>query len=438
MSVYTYVGQLGNKIISRGYEDDGTRFIRKEDYSPTLFTYSNKPGAATEWTDLWGRPVYAITPGTIKDCRDYIQQYKDVSGFSVLGNTNWYVQYITDTYPDPITVNMNRIRINFMDIETTVGTKFPDYADPTEEILLITLYDNLEDYYFVYTSTDVKLEHEVLHEKGIDPNKVVIYYYLNEESMLRGFIHNWSMRYPDIITGWNTEKFDIPYLVNRCYRIIGEKFTQRLSPFGNIKERTVTIGTTENKLYNLIGINHLDYIVLMKKYTYGVRDSWTLDSVAYQELGEKKLEFDGTFKEFYTNDFNKFTTYNIIDTHLVLKLDQKLKLLELLMTIAYDASVSPEDVMSQLQTWDGLIYKYLKDKNIVVPNKEYHSKTSYEGAFVMDPQVGKHKWIMSYDLASLYPSLILWGNMSPENIVDKNSVASIALNLIEGELAERS
>jgi len=415
--VYTYVNQLGNKIVSRGYDEDGFKFVRKEDYNPTLFTYSSKE-TNTKWYDLHGNKVYEVKPGDIKECRDFIQRYKDVSGYEILGNTNWYIQYISDTYPDPITVNMNRIRVNYLDIETTVGDQFPDYNDPVEEILLISLYDNIEDKYFVYTATDVELETDVLIKKGIDPTKVVIEYLLTEEEMLRKFISDWSFRYPDIITGWNTELFDMPYLINRCYRIVGEKFTKRLSPFGIINERQLTLGEKVNTVYDIIGVNHLDYIVLMKKYTYGVRDSWKLDDIAFQELGEKKLEYEGTFKEFYTTDFNKFTTYNIIDSYLVKKLDDKLKLIELLLTIAYDAKVALEDVLSQLKTWDGLIYNYLKNKNIVIPNKTYQSKTSYEGAFVMDPQVGKHKWIMSYDLASLYPHIILQYNMSPETMVD--------------------
>jgi len=417
MAFYTFVSQLGNKIISRGIENDGTRFTLKEDYCPTLFTYSsNDP--ETPWKDLHGRPVYEVKPGNINDCRDFIGRYKDVQGYQILGNTNWYIQYISDTYPNDIILNMNRIRVNYIDIETTVGDKFPDYKDPVEEILLISNYDNIEDRYFVYTSTNVDLETDLIISRGIDPAKAIVKYHLNEEEMLRGFIADWTFNYPDIVTGWNTELFDIPYLINRCYRIVGEKVTKRLSPFGTINERQLTIGDKENTLYEIVGINHLDYIVLMKKYTYGVRDSWKLDDIAFQELGEKKLEYDGSFKDFYTSDFNRFTTYNIIDSHLVRKLDEKLKLIELLMTIAYDAKVAPEDVLSQLKTWDGLIYNYLKRKNIVIPNKNYHAKTSYEGAFVMDPQVGKHKWIMSYDLASLYPSIIIHYNMSPETMVD--------------------
>jgi DNA polymerase elongation subunit (family B) len=422
---YTYVASYGNKILCRGFEANGDRFIFQDDYTPTLFTYSKKAKVETHWKDLNGTPVYAIQPGTIKDCREFIQQYKDISGFEILGNTNWAAQFISEKFARELKLDMTRIRVNIIDIETATESGFPNIETANEEILCLTVYDNIKDRFIHYTSTDTKLDNQLLKDNNVDPNKVIVSYHINEREMLRRFVQEWSENHPDIVSGWNSQFFDLPYLIRRIERVCGESFVKRLSPWGLVKERSVKINNDEVVVFDIVGVSHLDYIDLMKKYTYGVRDSWKLDSVAHDEIGSRKLTYEGSFRDFYTSDWNRFAAYNIIDVALVGGLDAKLKLFELMLTIAYDSKVSPEDVFSQIKTWDALIYNFLKDKFIAVPNNKRNHKISFEGAFVKEPKIGKHKWLVSFDLQSLYPHIIMWANMSTETIANQQMTLTV-------------
>jgi DNA polymerase elongation subunit (family B) len=417
MSTYTYVASVGNKILSRGYHADGSRFNRKDDFRPTLFTTS-KQKHDTKWRDLYGNPVYEVNPGTIKDCRDYIEQYKDVHGFTIMGMTNWVTQYISEEYKGEIKLIPKFNRVNVIDIETTVENGFPNIEEANEEVLLITKYDSIHDRYIVYTASDVELDSQLLIDNKVDPKKVVISKHADEHFLLKHFVIDWANECPDVVTGWNSQLFDIPYLVNRIRRVLGESFVDKLSPWGIVRSRTVFMNNEEHPVYDILGVNTLDYIDLMKKYTYGGRESWKLDNIAADELGMRKLAFDGTFKDHYKKAWNHFVAYNIIDVCLVKMLDDKMKLIDLALTIAYDSKVVPDEVFSQIRSWDSLIYNELKKKNIVIPNTVRNNRDQFEGAYVKDPIIGKHKWVVSFDLASLYPHLMMWANISPETISD--------------------
>ena len=172
----------------------------------------------------------------------------------------------------------------------------------------------------------------------------------------------------------------------------------------------------------MAGITVIDYLDLYKKFTYTNQESYRLDHIAFVELGQRKLdhsEFD-TFKDFYTGNWQKFIEYNIIDVELVDRLEDKMKLIELALTMAYDAKVNYNDVFFQVRTWDAIIYNYLKRKNIVIPPKERSEKDSqYAGAYVKEPIPGKYDWVVSFDLNSLYPHLIMQYNISPETLLEE-------------------
>jgi DNA polymerase elongation subunit (family B) len=229
----------------------------------------------------------------------------------------------------------------------------------------------------------------------------------------------WVKHYPDAITGWNTEFFDIPFLVNRVTKVLGEDRAKEFSPWGNVSSRSVYSHGRPQQVYDIQGVANLDYLQLYQKFTYTRQESYRLDHIAFVELGEKKNEnpYD-TFKDWYTKDYQSFIDYNIVDVELVDRLEDRMKLLELLFTMAYEAKVNYEDVFGQVKYWDVLIHNYLKKKKIVIPQKSHSSKSDkYEGAYVKEPQVGQHKWVMSFDLNSLYPHLIMQYNMSPETLV---------------------
>jgi DNA polymerase elongation subunit (family B) len=239
--------------------------------------------------------------------------------------------------------------------------------------------------------------------------------------LLKEFVIFWQTKAPDIITGWNVNFFDIPYLMRRIDRVLGNSFSKKLSPWDVVNERKIYVKGNEEISFDIFGVAVLDYLDLYRKYTYTAQESYKLDNIAFVELGEKKLENpEDNFRDFYAKHWDKFVSYNIHDTKLVDRLEDKMKLIELMITMAYNARINYEDVFSQVRMWDSIIYNHLKDRKIVIPEKTRSNKTeAFEGAFVKDPILGLHKWVASFDLNSLYPHLIMQYNMSPETLTEE-------------------
>jgi DNA polymerase elongation subunit (family B) len=409
MEFYTNVFRSGNKLCVRGYSN-GIATKDKIDFRPTLYVSSKKKNSSGEiFRTLDGQVLYEIQPGSMKDTREFVERYKGVDGFDVYGNSQYAFQYISDNYPSEIKFDKDLIKCFFVDIETTTNSGFPDVETADEEILLITLMDSKTN---------------EIHTFGRSPytaNKDVNYHCVqNETELLLTFLKFWKENCPDIVSGWNINFFDIPYLIRRITNVLGESHANTLSPWGDITERRIHVKGNEQIMYEIAGVSILDYIDLYKKFTYSMQESYRLDHIAYVELGENKLdhsEYD-SFKEFYTNGWKKFVEYNIHDTVLVFKLEEKMKLIELAIVMAYNAKVNYEDVFSQVRMWDTIIYNHLRAKKIVIPNKTSNDKDSViEGAYVKDPIVGMHDWVVSFDLNSLYPHLIMQYNISPETLV---------------------
>ena len=222
-----------------------------------------------------------------------------------------------------------------------------------------------------------------------------------------------------VITGWNVQLFDIPYIARRIDRILGAKAAKSLSPWKLISSREIYIKGRRQIAYDLPGISTLDYLELYRKFTYTNQESYRLDHICMVELGARKLdhsEYD-TFKEFYEKDWQKFIDYNIHDVRLVDQLDDKMKLLDLAFTMAYDAKVNYEDVFSQVRMWDNYIYCELNKRKIAIPPKREATKDAkYAGAYVKEPKPGRYDWVVNFDLNSLYPHLIMQYNISPETL----------------------
>jgi DNA polymerase elongation subunit (family B) len=220
-------------------------------------------------------------------------------------------------------------------------------------------------------------------------------------------------------------------------RVLGEKLMKRLSPWGLVTEQEFFVNGRKQISYDIGGISQLDYLDLYKKFTYTNQESYRLDHIANVELGQKKLdhsEFD-TFKDFYTKGWQKFVEYNIIDVELVDRLEDKMKLIELALTLAYDAKVNYEDVFYQVRMWDTIIYNYLKGRGIVIPPKEKSDKDSkYAGAYVKEPIPGKYDWVVSFDLNSLYPHLIMQYNISPETLQDTRHPTTTVEKILNREI----
>ena len=407
MQFYTNVFPFGDKMFVRGVEN-GKPFARKIDFFPTLYVPSKKDGS--QWRTLDGQVLDEINPGTVKETREFVKRYDEVQGFDIYGNTNYVCQYLSDTYESDIRFDMENIRVFSIDIETATEGGFPDIKQANEEILLITIKDSQSKQIVTFGS-----------RAYVNKRDDVKYIHCKDElNLLKEFVIFWQQNYPDVITGWNTDFFDIPYLVRRIDRELGESFSKKLSPWGYINERKTFIKGNEEIHYDIHGISQLDYLELYKKFTYQKQESYRLDYIAKEELGDaKKLNPEDNFKDFYTNHWQQFVDYNIHDTELVDRLEDKMRLIELCLTMAYNAKINYEDVFSQVRMWDAIIYNHLRKKKIAIPAKSGSGKDAqFEGAYVKDPIIGLHKWVASFDLNSLYPHLIMQYNISPETLTE--------------------
>ena len=426
MKFYTNVQLVGDNFLVRGYEN-GKHFMTREKFYPTLFVPSKRK---SKYKTLTGDSVEPVKPGTVRESREFIKRYDGVENFSVYGNDRYIYQYISEMYPEEeVKFDISKIKLTTLDIEVKSENGFPDVESAAEEILLISIQD--------YTTKQIRT-----WGQGPFNNKQdnVIYKSFNSEyDLLNAFINWWMMEEntPEVVTGWNIELYDIPYLARRLDRVLGEKLRKRLSPWGLVTEDEIYIAGRKNIAYDVGGITQLDYLNLYKKFTYKAQESYRLDYIAKVELGQQKLdhsEYD-TFKDFYTNGWQKFVEYNIIDVELVDRLEDKMKLIELAITMAYDAKANYVDVFSQVRMWDTIIYNYLKKRNIVIPPKNRSNKdTKYAGAYVKEPIPGKYDWVVSFDLNSLYPHLIMQYNISPETIKDDRHPTASVDRILSEEL----
>jgi len=424
MRFYTNVQMVGDHFLVRGY-DNGEHFMIREKFSPTLFVPAKKQ---TKYQTLSGEYVEPIEPGSVRECRDFIKKYDGVEGFKIYGNDRYIYQYISDKYPDEqIIFDIDKVKLATLDIEVASENGFPDVESAAEEILLITIQDYSTKQ--IYTWGLGKFQN--------NQSNVKYRAFSTEYDLLNDFIHWWMDNTPEVVTGWNSKLYDIPYIIRRLDRVLGEKLMKRMSPWGLVTEDETYISGRKYLSYDIGGISQLDYLDLYKKFTYTNQESYRLDHIANVELGQKKLdhsEFD-TFKDFYTNGWQKFVEYNIKDVELVDRLEDKMKLIELALTMAYDAKVNYEDVFFQVRMWDTIIYNYLKRRDIVIPPKEKSDKDSkYAGAYVKEPIPGKYDWVVSFDLNSLYPHLIMQYNISPETLLDERHPTVTVDKILNQEL----
>ena len=415
---------IGDKFLVRGY-DNGEYFQIRDDYQPTLFVSSNKE---TQYKTLDGQYVAKVKPGTVRETKEFIRQYEFVDNFQVFGNERFIYQYISDKYPqDEVKFDISKIRLYTMDIETKSENGFPDVESADQEMLLISMQNYNTKEIITWGQGPFKLKQGNHYYKQFN----------NEFDLLNDFISWWMKNTPDIVTGWNIQMFDIPYLAKRLYRVLGDKVARRLSPWGLCSPKELYIKGRRHIVYDIGGITQLDYLDLYKKFTYTNQESYRLDHIANVELGQKKLdhsEFD-TFKDFYTKGWQKFVEYNIIDVELVDRLEDKMKLIELAVTMALDAKVNFVDVFYQVRMWDTIIYNYLKQRNIVIPPKARSDKDAkYAGAYVKEPIPGKYDWVVSFDLNSLYPHLIMQYNISPETLLEQKHPTVTVDKILNEEL----
>ena len=424
MKFYTNVEQAGNRLLVRGY-NNGQRYSDRIPFNPTLFLPTKQH---SKWKTLEGQSVQPHRFESITEAREFVKGYKEVPDFEIHGNTRFLYQYIAEQHPeDQVKFDSSKIRIFNIDIETAAENGFPDIESADQEILAISVKDSFTGRITVFGARPYD-----------NKDSMVDYmHFRSEESMLGAFLEYWQANFPDVITGWNVQLFDMPYICNRVERILGDKFVKLLSPWKLVSQREIFIKGRKQFAVDTLGISTLDYLELYKKFTYTNQESYRLDHICNVELGEKKLdhsEYD-TFKEFYEHDWQKFIDYNIHDVRLVDKLDDKMKLIELAYTMAYDAKVNYEDVFSQVRMWDNYIYNELNKRKIAIPPKKESTKdTKYAGAYVKEPKPGFYDWVVSFDLNSLYPHLIMQYNISPETLRDTRHPSATVDGILNQEV----
>ena len=410
MNFYTNVTRHRNQILVRGISDGKpVKFSVK--YKPYLFVQAN---AQTEHKNLKGEYVGKMQFDSMSETREFLQSYENVAGMNIYGLSDWPYMYIYDNYKGEIRYDPALVSVCSIDIETSIEGGFPDIEKADNEITAITIGRNGRKTTF---GCGEYKEHQ---------DNVQYYKCADESALLLAFLEVWngSLYSPDVVTGWNIEFFDIPYLVNRIRKVLGSDHAERLSPWKMLREYKVNSRGRDCICYAPIGIAVLDYIQLYRKFTYTEQESYRLDYIAQVELGEGKIDYRdegySDLDDLRLRNFQRYIEYNIRDVEIVERLEDKLKLIELVYALAYDAKVNYEDTMTTVKQWDVITHNYLLDRNIVVPlNDKNKPDRAFVGGYVKDPKVGMSKWVVSFDLNSLYPHLIMQYNISPETLVTR-------------------
>jgi DNA polymerase elongation subunit (family B) len=417
---YTSVERFGNNILWRGYEN-GKRFSRKVPFKPSLYLQTQKAGG--EYRSLQGNlPLHKKTFDSMSEVKQFVGDYKDVSNFGICGTQNFVSQFIQENYPDDIKYDMDLINICSFDIEVDISDGYANIEEADKEITSIAYKSSKSNTYHLLGRKDYDKYKTLL---DIDPEDIQFMKFDTEQTLLSRFIKIWSNDFPDIVTGWNVEFFDIQYLVTRIARLFGEEKTKELSPWRNIKKDTKEMYGKVQYTYTISGISVVDYMDTFKKfaYKYGTQETYKLDHIAHVVLGEKKLDYSeyGNLTTLYEQNPQLYLDYNLKDTWLIQRLEDEVALMSLVMTLAYTGGVNCRDAFGTVGYWETTIYRRLIKDNIVPPLKHGPGQRGDElvGGYVKDPKVGMFPWVVSFDLNSLYPHLMLQYNMSPETYIPK-------------------
>lgn len=402
---YTNVLVNRGQILVRGYLD-GKPFRERVPYKPYHYIRSR---VDTDYKNLQGECLEKIDFDSINDARDFLAKYEHVENFDVFGFNKYAYNYISDKYPN-MEYDTDKVSVVYMDIEVAADQGFPEAEFADKPVVAIALRKG--DLRICVGTVDYK-EHEadIVYIKCID-----------EEDLLFKFIDVWKKLDPDVVSGWNVEFFDIPYLYNRITRMLGENVAKQLSPWLQVREYTQKgkYGR-EQKSYTLLGITTIDLMAAYIKFSFKNQESFSLNYIAHVELGETKTDYSEyeSLHDLYLKNPQLFIEYNIQDNDLVYRINEQTGLIEQIMALAYDAGVNYADAFGSVLYWEVKIKNFLAKKNILVPthHKKNRKLAPIMGAYVKEPIPNKYKWVVGLDLDSLYPHLIMGYNISPETFV---------------------
>jgi DNA polymerase elongation subunit (family B) len=420
---YTSVERHGKNILWRGYKN-GKRFSYRVPFQPTLYMHTPKK-EGTFRSLLGNKPLNAHKFGDMQEAKNFIEEYKGIQNFEVFGTNNYVTQFIQEQYPGHINFNIDDINIVSFDIEVDISDSYANIETADKEITSIAYKSSKSSKYILLGRKDYDKNKTIT---GIHPDDIQFVKFDTEVQLLQSFVRIWCDNYPDIVTGWNVEYFDIQYLVTRIINLLGEETAKRLSPWKSIKHTTREFFGKVQGTYRISGVNVIDYMDAFKKfgYKYGTQESYKLDHIAHVVLGENKLDYSeyGSLTELYEKNPQLYLDYNLKDTFLIQRFEDETSLLALVMTVAYGGGVNYNEAFGTVGIWEATIYRKLISEKIVPPIKSGPGLRAdgLVGGYVKDPKPGMYPWIVSFDLNSLYPHLMLQYNMSPETYLEDEYV----------------
>jgi DNA polymerase elongation subunit (family B) len=419
-NIYTNIRQYGNDLLYIGYENS-ERVQKRIQYEPHLFVDSEND---TGYTNIYNQNIEKVEFDSINATKDFISNYGSAKNFNLYGIDKFNYQYISENYPTEITFDKNVVKIYFFDIEVYSPDEFPTHENAVHEITAISIKDKKNNQMHVwYLDSDYgKFDPDNLKHIKNPTYEIVPHEFTNEKDLLHNFIMWFSSNPPDILSGWYSRLFDIPYLYNRLVNVFSKKVANRLSPWNMVKEKRKQVKRNnsyhEEVSYDIYGINEIDYMDLYQKYSINKSETYKLDFIANKHLGVGKLEYEGTLNQLLFNDYQTYVEYNIIDVQRIDELEDSLLYLELLMIVSYAAKVATyNDALGTVKYWEILIYNFLCEQNKRPEIKRFNDSTKtekYDGAFVKEPIPGMKEWVVSFDYTSLYPSIIRQVNIGPE------------------------
>lgn len=417
---YTSVERSFNDILVRGYDNDRP-FQRKVRFKPSLYVRSK--ANATHKSLIGNIPLGATRFDSMSEARKFTQQYEGVHGFEICGTTNYVSQFIQEEYPGDVKFDINKINICSFDIEVDISSGYADINEADKMITSIAYKSSKSSTYHLLGMKAFD-KHKTL--TGVDPEDIAFMQFDTEVALLQRFIQIWRTEYPEVVTGWNVEYFDVQYIVTRIIRLLGEEAAKKLSPWGTITPSSITKFGKEQNTYKISGMTVIDYMDAFKKfgYKYGPQESYKLDHIAHVILGEKKLDYSeyGSLTALWEQNPQLYLDYNLKDTWLIQRFEDETGLLALVMTVAYGGGVNYSDAFGTVGIWETTIYRRLMADNVVPHLKGGPGARAGDlvGGYVKDPKVGMHPWVVSFDLNSLYPHLMLQYNLSPETYVEEH------------------
>lgn len=443
---YTDVSERGGKIFLR-YVENGVHKKEVIEYEPELYIKTNDEAKRCS-KSMWDESLEKIIFTDKKAMNQFIENYKQVDGFSVYGMDKIGYQFIAKTFPGNLNVDTQYIRGAYIDIETYSGTMdadgnpidgpFPQPETADYPISMLTMYTTHDKTYHVWATEEFNgrklgtYKHDKSHPR-VGHLNVVYHGFTNEYDMLCDFVNHFSRAEINYWSGWYIEGFDNPYMTNRIEKVCGETIKKKLSPWNIvIKDSIKNSWGGEDTVFDWMGCSMLDYKALFGKHAFMNPDNLKLETVAQMILGEGKVDYkdEGNLNTLYIRNFQKAVEYNVVDVDLVVGINNKMQLIDLTFTLAYLTKSNYQDTLATVKPWSSLSYSMLYDMNIQPKLKSiYQGDTSFAGGFVRDVTPGKRRWVVSCDLNSLYPHLIQQYNLGTETLIEPEDLPAEIRNM---------